>query len=67
MREAGMKKDEKNICKLLKAGIICVTLFACTFADTKSFGADFTPTLDSLAGQPVVGTDPVEYYPNDLK
>ena len=41
-------------------GIFC-------FVNSSAMAEGFKPTLDSLAGKPIVGTDPVEYYPQDLK
>jgi len=37
------------------------------FSTLSAMAEGFKPTLDSLAGQPVAGSDPVEYYPQDLK
>ena len=56
-----------NFKYLNKVFTYSVVLIALSFCNSGASAETFTPTLDSLAGQPIEGTNPVEYYPSDLK
>ena len=50
-------------CKLVKSSVLASLLFSVLFISSPVFADAPVPTLDSLKGQEIPDSDPVQYYP----